>query len=65
MIFGKTIKIFIIDGEPNGRMSCELSNWSGKAYKVPRFSAVVGINSPTPIHCKIKQIAVVGLQQRK
>lgn len=37
MKFGKTIKIFLIDGEPNGRMSCEFSNWSGKAYKIPRI----------------------------
>lgn len=37
MKFGKTIKIFLIDGEPNGRMSCELSNWSGKSYKIPRI----------------------------
>jgi hypothetical protein len=37
MKFGKTIKIFLIDGESNGRMSCELSNWSGKAYKIPRI----------------------------
>ena len=37
MKFGKTIKIFLIDGEPNCRMSCELSNWSGKAYKIPRI----------------------------
>lgn len=36
MTFAKTIKIFLIDGDPNGRMSCELSNWSGKAYKIPR-----------------------------
>jgi len=35
--FGKTIKIFLIDGDPNGRMSCELSNWTGKAYKIPRI----------------------------
>lgn len=34
--FGKTIKIFLIDGEPNGRMTCELSNWTGKALKIPR-----------------------------
>lgn len=34
--FGKTIKLFLIDGEPNGRLSCELSNWTGKAYKIPR-----------------------------
>jgi hypothetical protein len=37
MKFGKTIKIFLIDGDPNGRMSFELSNWSGKAYKIPRI----------------------------
>ena len=37
MKFGKTIKIFLIDGDPNGRMSCEISNWSGKAYKIPRI----------------------------
>lgn len=36
MKFGKTIKIFLIDGDPNGRLSCELSNWTGKAYKIPR-----------------------------
>lgn len=35
-MFGKTIKIFLIDGEPNGRLTCELSNWTGKAFKIPR-----------------------------
>lgn len=34
---GKTIKLFLIDGEPSGRMTCELSNWTGKAYKIPRI----------------------------
>lgn len=33
----KTIKLFLIDGDPNGRMTCELSNWTGKAYKIPRI----------------------------
>lgn len=37
MKFGKTIKIFLIDGDPNGRMTCELSNWTGKVYKIPRI----------------------------
>lgn len=37
MAHGKTIKIFLIDGDSNGRMSCELSNWTGKAYKIPRI----------------------------
>ena len=34
--FGKSIKLFLIDGNPNGRWACELSNWTGKAYKIPR-----------------------------
>lgn len=37
MQYPKTIKLFLIDGDPNGRMSCELSNWTGKAYKIPRI----------------------------
>lgn len=35
--FGKTIKLFLIDGDPNGRITSELSNWTGKAYKIPRI----------------------------
>ncbi|WP_132994991.1 GIY-YIG nuclease family protein [Sporanaerobacter acetigenes] len=34
--FGKNIKLFLIDGDVNGRWICELSNWTGKAYKIPR-----------------------------
>jgi hypothetical protein len=37
MAHRKTIKFFLIDGDSNGRMSCELSNWIGKAYKIPRI----------------------------
>ena len=37
MRFAKTIKLFLMDGNPNSRISCELSNWSGKAYKIPRI----------------------------
>lgn len=36
MKFGRTIKLFLIDGDTNGRLTCELSNWTGKAYKLPR-----------------------------
>lgn len=32
----KTIRIFLLDGDPNGRLTCELSNWTGKAYKISR-----------------------------
>ena len=35
-MYGKTIKQFLIDGLPNGRVSVELSNWIGKALKIPR-----------------------------
>lgn len=34
--YGKTIKLFLMDADPNGRIVCELSNWTGKAYRIPR-----------------------------
>ncbi|WP_337018486.1 GIY-YIG nuclease family protein [Oceanobacillus massiliensis] len=45
-IYRKTIKIFLIDGEPTGRMSAELSNWTGKAYKIPRNKIKDSIDRP-------------------
>ncbi|SHO48706.1 GIY-YIG nuclease family protein [Anaerocolumna xylanovorans] len=36
MNFGKSIRLFLIEGIPDGRWMCELSNWTGKAYKIPR-----------------------------
>lgn len=33
---GKSINLFLMDGEPNGRMKCTLANWTGVAYKIPR-----------------------------
>lgn len=36
MVRGKTIRQFLIDGQANGRWITELSNWTGKAYKIPR-----------------------------
>jgi hypothetical protein len=46
MKFGKTIKLFLIDGDTNGRMTCELSNWTGKAYKLPRNSIKICSDRP-------------------
>jgi predicted GIY-YIG superfamily endonuclease len=46
MKFGKTIKLFLIDGDTNGRWTCELSNWTGKAYKIPRNLIKVCIDRP-------------------
>lgn len=36
MGFDKTIQMFIFDGNPNGRIMCELSNWNGRVYKISR-----------------------------
>lgn len=38
MKFAKKITIFLMDGDPSGRLTCELSNWTGKAYKIPRIA---------------------------
>lgn len=46
MNFGKTIKLFLIDGDTNGRLTCELSNWTGKAYKIPRNSVKICSDRP-------------------
>lgn len=36
-IFGKTIRLFLIDGTTNGLTTAELSNWTGIGVKVPRI----------------------------
>ena len=36
MAYGKTIKIYLVDGTANGIVTAELSNWNGKAIKIPR-----------------------------
>jgi len=33
---GKSINLFLMDGESNGRIKCTLANWTGVAYKIPR-----------------------------
>lgn len=33
---GKSINLFLIDGDPSGRIKCTLANWTGVAYKIPR-----------------------------
>ncbi|MGN6181313.1 MAG: GIY-YIG nuclease family protein [Mucilaginibacter sp.] len=35
--FGKTIRLFLVEGSTNGLISAELSNWTGKAFKIPRI----------------------------
>jgi len=33
---GKSINLFLMDGDPSGRIKCTLANWTGIAYKIPR-----------------------------
>lgn len=33
---GKSINLFLMDGEAGGRIKCTLANWTGVAYKIPR-----------------------------
>lgn len=37
MRFGKTIRLFLVEGSINGLVTAELSNWTGKAFKIPRI----------------------------
>ena len=32
----KCIYLFLMDGDPSGRIKCSLANWTGVAYKIPR-----------------------------
>jgi len=36
MNVAKSISLFLIDGTPDGNIACELFNWTGKGYRIPR-----------------------------
>ena len=33
---GKTIRLFLVDGDPKGILTAEIINWSGKVLFAPR-----------------------------
>jgi hypothetical protein len=33
---GRSIHLFLMDGDPGGRIKCTLANWTGVVYKIPR-----------------------------
>ena len=37
MAFGKTIELFLVNGTADSIITAELSNWNGKAVKIPRI----------------------------
>lgn len=41
----KTIEIFLAEGRPTGLKAVELSNWTGKAYVIPRNSLDVALEN--------------------
>ncbi|MDV3752854.1 GIY-YIG nuclease family protein [Elizabethkingia anophelis] len=44
--FGKTIRLFLVDGTANGLTTAELSNWTGIGVKVPRIKIREYSNRP-------------------
>jgi len=36
MNIGKSISLFLMDGTPDGVVACELFNWTGKGFRIPR-----------------------------
>ena len=37
MAYGKSIELFLVNGTADGLITAELSNWNGKAIKIPRI----------------------------
>lgn len=37
MPYGKAIELFLVNGSPDSIVTAELSNWNGKAIKIPRI----------------------------
>lgn len=40
MAYGQAIELFLVDGVPDGLITAELSNWNGKAIKIPRTDII-------------------------
>lgn len=38
MARGKSINLYLMDGDVNGRIKCTLANWTGLVLKIPRIS---------------------------
>jgi hypothetical protein len=43
---GRVISLFLIDGVPDGRVACELFNWIGKGFKIPRRLLKESVDRP-------------------
>ena len=52
MVFGKTIELFLVNGTADSRVTAELSNWNGKAIKIPRIEVA---------SCSLEDLSQVGV----
>ncbi len=41
MMYGKSIELFLVNGNADSIVTAELSNWNGKAIKIPRIEVNV------------------------
>ncbi len=48
---GKSINLFLMDGDAGGRIRCTLANWTGVAYKILRTEAAGGYAFYQPVIC--------------
>ncbi len=56
--YGKTIELFLVNGDSDGIVTAELSNWNGKAIKIPSImvkdSKREDIKLPGVYFCSVK-----------
>ena len=41
MAYGKSIELFLVNGSADSLITAELSNWNGKAIKIPRIEVAL------------------------
>lgn len=49
---GKSINLFLMDGDATGRIKCTLANWTGIAYKIRKPSIMSTMNQETLHFCR-------------
>ena len=42
LTYGKSIELFLVNGTADSLITAELSNWNGKAIKIPRIEVARG-----------------------
>ena len=45
-MYGKAIELFLVNGTADSLTTAELSNWNGKAIKIPRTEILLILSRP-------------------